>query len=452
MIVLRYGLYAHLGLEIGLMYRLPYYIGQKNVTRAKQVEDTTFVGWTILTFLFAAGTLIYYFFFSNPSRLLLFGAVIISFMLFTEQQSAFLNRWHTNAQKDFKSYGIISILKGLFSFIIIIPLTYFFQVKGLMLGNLIVSGLTALLWWIRTPFRPHWQISTNTLKELFYIGFPYLISVIGGVLIETVDRILILNLLGAINLGYYAITSMGGNSLYGLLTQTGTVMLPHMVEETGQHERNYFVFEKYLIKPTIYFAYLAVFMVMFLAFVIPALVEVWLPKYIPGISAFYMFVPGFFFLSIIISANNILSIIFVAQKRQIWIIIIQFCAVFIEVFFAILLVRLGWGISGVALASTISYMGYGFTILSLSSYFVIQNRRTTLQFMVEIFIPFIYGLLLVLGFMKIGNFIFQNLPLLRAICLSVLSVVFFFPLIFRINKKYSLFADLQTIPFLSRLL
>lgn len=388
LILLRYGTYAHLGLENGLMFRLPYYIGQNNAERARQVADNTFFGWIALTILFAAGALGYYFLFADASDLSGLGLIVILLMLFTEQQSAFLNRWHTSAQKDFKSYGIISVVKGIISFLTIVPLTFYFQIVGLMLGSLIVSILTAILWWARTPFRPRFDLSPLVFRELFRIGFPNLLIVLGGVLVETVDRILILSLLGAVYLGYYAITSMGGNSLYGLLTQAGTVMLPHIVEETGKHEKDFSIFEKYLIKPSVYLAYLSALMASFLFFIIPAVVESWLTEYIPGISAFYLFLPGFFFLSIIITANNILNVILISQEKQYWLVGIQFLAVLIEILSGYLLIKAGWGIAGVALGSTLSYMVYALIVLYLASSYSIQDQPARWLFFSKCFFLF----------------------------------------------------------------
>lgn len=451
LILLRYGAYAHLGLEYGLMFRLPYYIGQDNAERTRQVQDNTFFGWTVLTILFAAGVLGYYFLFANVSNSSWFGLIVILVMLFADQQSAFLNRWHASAQKDFKSYGIISIVKGIVSFIIIVPLSYYFQIVGLMAGSLIVSIVTAVLWWARTSFRPRLNLSSLVSKELVIIGFPYLLSVIGGVLTETVDRILVLNLLGAVHLGYYAITSMGGNSLYGLLTQAGTVMLPHMVEDSGRFENDFTVLEKYLIKPTIYLAYLSILMILFLVIFIPVIVDVWLTEYRLGLLAFYFFVPGFFFLSIIISANNILSVILVAQKKQFWLVVIQYFAVLVEIVVCLSLIQRGWGIAGAALGSTLAYMTYSMTILNISSAYVAQNRRSHFQFLMETFLPFAYGALLVFIFLNLPHFPFGEILVLRAVCQFLLVVICFVPLVYRLDNRYSLFRDVRAVPIISQL-
>ncbi len=450
LILLRYGAYTHLGLSFGLMFQLPYYTGQQDALRVRQVEDTTFWSWTVLTFLFAAGVFGYYLLFDNLSGGPTLGIIIVSIMLLTEQQIAFLNRWNTNARKDFKLYSAISIFRSFFSFIVIVPLSYFFQVKGLMLGSLIVSAMVGLLWWIKTPYRPQLQVSFPVSIELLRVGFPNLLVMIGGTLVETIDRVLVLNLLGTVSLGYYAVTNMGGGSLYGLLSQSVGVILPHMVEETGQYRNNYAVFEKYLIKPTIYFSYLSALMVVFLVFVIPALVYMWLPEYAPGVLAFYLFVPGFFFLSLNLLAGNILNIILVAQKKSYWLVAIQFLAVFVEVLFGLLFIWIGWGIAGVALASTLSYVVYGFVVLSLTSRFVIQNRNDQRRLVLELFIPLAYGTAIVLIFLYLGNLVFPNQPLVRGFCQLVLGFICFLPPLFRLNRVYSLFNDVQSIPYISR--
>lgn len=451
LILLRYGSYAHLGLSFGLMFRLPYYTGQQDLSRARQVEDTTFFGWLLLTFLFAFGVLGYYLIFADSTGVPALGAIIISIMFLTEEQSGFMNRWNTNARKDFKLFSIISIIRSFLSFFIVVSLTYFFQLTGLMLGSLLVSAGVALLWWFRTPFRPRLNFSLPILVELFRVGFPNLLVVLGYALIETIDRVLVLNLLGPVYLGYYAVTNMGGSSLYGLMAQAASVTLPHMVEETDQYRNNYGIFEKYMIKPSIYYAYLAALMVIFLVFAIPSLVDVWLPKYVPGLLAFYLFVPGFFFLGINIFASNILNVILVARNRTYWLVVIQFLAVCVEVLCGLIFIRAGWGIAGVGLASTLSYMVYSFVVLFFTSRFVIQNHYERRRLFLELILPFVYGAILVLTFLYLGQRIFPDHPLVRGFSQLIFSVACFLPLLFRLDKRYSLFTEVRSISYISRL-
>ena len=447
MILLSYGSYVHMGMEHGMAVRLLYHRGRGNESRVTQIQDTAFIMWSGLSLAFALCILGYSLFISQASSVQKWGLATIAGLIVCEQQIAFLGRWQTSLLKDFSLISIINIVRACLSFIILIPLAYFYNVTGVMIGALVVSGLVMIFWWLKTTYRPHMRLSFHALWEILRIGFPILIVALGGVLIETVDRLIILNLLGAASLGYYGITSFGGASVYRLLAQAGGSIAPHMVEEMGRNNDAPQSLLKYLTKPTLIFSYISVIMITFLIFVVSFLVEWMLPRYLPGMLAFYIFTPGFFFLSIILTANNMLNLILIARQQQRFVVYIQYIAILILVFLAILFIQFGWNIPGVALASALTCAFYGLSILYMAAHYVILDQRERFRFMGSVLAPFLYALTIVPSVIYLAKMIIPGSSLGRLVLQCALSALLYCPLFYYLNKKINLTKELE--PFIA---
>jgi O-antigen/teichoic acid export membrane protein len=434
-ILLTYAGYIHLGLEYGMGNLLPYYKGLNNSERIPEIEDTTYLVWTILAALFMLAVGGYAILAPSNSPVLKLGLVVISVMALLEQQMAFRARWITNALKEFKLFSFLSASRGLVSFVIVVPIAYFWNVEGVILGTLLVSGINTVVWIIKTPYRFRGRISSDAFWETLRIGFPVLLIVLGGGLIETIDRMLILVWFGPVQLGYYSLTAFGGNSLYGFLAQAGAAMSPHIVEEMGRSGDSPEALAKYLVNPTILFAGLIAILIMGLLVIMPFVVEWMVPKYSPGLTAFYLFVPGFFFLSIILSANNILNIYLIARRRQHLAVYIQIASICVELLAGFLFIFLGWGIAGVALASTLAYAFYGLTILNLTAKYVLPDAAIRRSFLFNTMLPFVYALISMIAIIQTGNWLSPHHFGLKLCLQLVLYCLAILPILFLLEKK-----------------
>ncbi len=435
LILLTYSGYVHFGLEHGLGIRVPYYQGQGNAVRATQIADTVYIAWTSLALLLGAGVILYAVVVPQVTMVTQWGLIIVAGLTVLGQQTNYLTRWQTAGLKDFVLPSKLSIARSFLSFCVIVPLAYFLNVMGVMIGTLIVTGINLALWVRMTPYRLRWQISSDVLKEIWRIGFPIFLVVLGGALIETVDRLLILRLLGTVSLGYYGVTALGGSLLYRLLSQAGSAMAPHMVEEMGKSADSPSSMEKFLVKPTIIIAYISAILIMMLFFSLPPLVETVLPKYIPGLPAFYLFIPGFFFLGIILTANNALTLILIARQRQRISIYVQVLAIAVEVFAAVFLIGLGWDIAGVALASTLAYAVYGSSILVLASRYVLPQPERMRRFLVTVMTPFVYVMTVSLPIYAIGEQWFSNQIILKGVTQLVLCGLAVVPMLIWLSTR-----------------
>ncbi len=433
-IMLVYSGFANLGLEYVLAIRYPYYQGKKDQEKCASIADTVYFVWTLATALYVLGILIYILIFSQSSKIIFWGLITISILIILEQQTTFYNRWITTNEKNFSFPSYLFILRNIASFCIIVPLVYFFSVEGLMIGSVLVSVMALLLWNIKTSFKFNWKPSLTTLKELMIIGIPsFLISSVNS-FVKTADRLLIIAFLGATSLGYYGVVAMGGSFLYMILAQAGTVMLPHMVEHIGVNNDCAQSLEKYLIRPTLIFSYASSIFLVICFFTIPLAVEFIMPKFTPGLNAFYAFLPGFFFLSIILSANNVLYLILIPRRKQRYILYLQIISALIQIGLSVLFINFQWNIVGIALAATLASSFWGFTMLFLSVKYVISENKKRLIFLKNVFKPFLYSLLCLSVIYWLKNQWHLSNSIANVLINLVLSFFIIIPLLYFMNK------------------
>lgn len=386
-IILTYGALAHLGSEHGLGIRLPYLRGRRQKLRAEAMANSVFIGWTSLTLLIALGIALYAELTKNLPVPVRHGLFAIALLLPLNQQSSFYSRWQGAALTDFKLSAILSVIRSWTSLLIVVPLVFFLRLDGLMIGSVLVAAIVYIGWKKASPYHFRRAWSPTLFWQALRIGLPMTLVVLGGGLIQSVDRIVIVSLLGATSLGYYGVTTLGGAVVYGLLAQAGSAMGPHITVEMGRNDDRAASLARFLVAPTIAFAYVSAFAISALIVVIPALVILLLPQYVPGLRAFLVYVPGYFFMSIILTANTILTLVLIARRKQRIALFIQGAAIAIEAGLGFLMVRIGLGLPGVAAASTIAYAFYGVSILWLAATQVLGGRAHAAGFVLRVMTP-----------------------------------------------------------------
>lgn len=424
-ILLAYSPFLSLGIELAMAVRIPYLYGQGQLAQIRRVQDTVYSAWTAVTLIASAAVIAYGL---AASRALdwqhSWTIFVVAPLLFFEQQAQFFTRWQIAEQRDFRLFSKLTILRSVVGFAVIVPLTRWLHLAGFLTGTLFISGSYAWLWRQASGYRYAWQFSRATLGDLVRLGWPLLIIVTSGSLIETLDRMVVLVLLGTTSLGYYGVTSLGSNAFYRLLAQAGSAMSPHMAETLGRAGDSATSLERYLVKPTLLFATAAACGLGALMLTLPAVIMRFLPKYVPGLGAFYLFVPGLYFLAIIIGANNVLNVILMQRRRQHVVVAIQAAAMAGEIGIAVALIRVNMGISGAAFASTAAYVIYGMLILVWAAHFVLGDRRAVVGFLVQSLAPLAYVTLAGLTAFAVGNWLTgANSLASSALALSAFSIL-----------------------------
>ena len=183
------------------------------------------------------------------------------------------------------------------------------------------------------------------------VGFSFM-------LIQTIDRLIILRFFNQQDLGIY---SLGGTVFQALLIFPQILSMqfyPRMIRSYVKDKnkislRNSFFNQLFIslliVAPIILFA----------IFTIPLIILNFLPDYIDSINIAQVLTAAVIFLPITFVAGNVLNILDLQKKYLTF----QIFAIFVNLFLSILLISFNFGIQGVALATFISFFSYSIIII-----------------------------------------------------------------------------------------
>jgi O-antigen/teichoic acid export membrane protein len=282
-----------------------------------------------------------------------------------------LAQWyHDNyvlALKAYQHFGVLSFsicLKAACTFLLTALLLYLFGIYGAFLVPLL--ALIPVLAYLRAKSpvgeRTHFDISV--FSRLVKEGFPIMLYNFGAILLSTSDRIVISYFLGNEPLGYYGIAVM----VFGIMRQIpGTareVIEPDLMQRMESH-RDARILRDYLFTPLLTTAYLMPFLVGSAFFLVPAVIPLALPRYVPGIAATQIIVFGCYFLALAYSTRGLI----VAHNWQLSAAVITGIVLLTHVVLSSVLIRSGFGIEGVALSCGVSQL-----LLFLCSFLFLRKK------------------------------------------------------------------------------
>jgi O-antigen/teichoic acid export membrane protein len=211
--------------------------------------------------------------------------------------------------------------------------------------------VTAVLYLRSLHVTPSVRVSRFELKRLAFIGLPLSASALISYNIVNVDQLVVARMLGSRELAFYTIALTTGALLYIAPSSVASILGPSVIERwrVGDARLEKFVWGPVgLLRDTYWFPVIAAIVLLG-----PA-VRVLLPAYEPGVRAALLYLPGAYLLGINLGASTYL----LALGRHWTNVPISLVAVLASAAVEVLLVRLGLGLRGIALGSTIGYLIY----------------------------------------------------------------------------------------------
>ena len=344
-----YASYSNLGSYDCARYKIPYHEARNEHDRSRMIRDSAFYG-SLLPSAFVATVLLCVVLLADLEAPVRTGLGAMALIV--------LAQWyHDNyvlALKAYQRFGVLSLsicIKAAFTLLLTALLLYLFGIYGAFFVPLL--ALIPVLTYLRvtSPVGERARFDTMTFTGLLKEGFPIMLYNFGAILLSTSDRIVISYFLGNEPLGYYGIAIM----VFGFMRQIpGTareVIEPDLMQrmESRREER---ILREYLFAPLLTTAYLMPFLVGSVFFVVPAVIPLVLPRYVPGIAATQIIVFGCYFLALAYSTRGLI----VAHNWQLSAAVITGIVLFTHVVLSSLLILSGFGIEGVALSCGISHL------------------------------------------------------------------------------------------------
>jgi len=222
-------------------------------------------------------------------------------------------------------------------FILCVLLIYFFEIYGLFIALPINLTLALLFLRTRCSIFPSGRFSRKVYFEMICRGFPLTVLSFMMTLMMTSGRLLIASCLTTKEVGYYALATL---ALSGMLNM-----------EKADSLHNEEVLDRYLYQPLVLNACYLPLILGPLYFLLPALIEWILPRYVQGIVPLQIIILGFYFLATFYPLRGFV----VALRLQTRAALLASLAVLINVGLSFAALKAGFGIIGVAIANSASY-------------------------------------------------------------------------------------------------
>ena len=388
-VIVRYVRYLELGTPASVFYKLPFFIGQGKKEEADEVKNVVFSFLMVTTFIASLGVASYALCSSKHlSHEMFWGLLAVSVILICERvYNFYILLLRTN-----KDYNVLSkslCFDAIINLLLVLFVVSKFKLYGLFVVVIILPILNVLF--IRHYVKYNIQWVFNWKKAFTYVkfGLPMYLSSILSMLLNSVDRIMVVSMLGFQQLGFYSIAVMAKSYSAQLSTNFSHVTSPHFIEDFGKGDKKRL--PSYVIDGSFSVScFMAIILGVIFIFSLP-IIRLVLPAFEPGLTALRIFLLTSFFMSLASFPQDYI----VTRDKQIMLLPFMSIALAINVVLNYYFIKSGFGISGAATSTAISS---GFYLLSIFGYGMryFANARGMVRYILKIFFPLIYLVVIIL--------------------------------------------------------
>ena len=386
-----YAQFGDIGARAALKREIPFHMSKGDASRLSAVQDVAFTVNNISVLVAALATLGASFFIQDRSMAT--AMLVFLPLLYVAHMNSFMEQY-LYGRKEFAWMSRLNMWTGVLEAILAISLTWFFGLTGLALQGLIIG--TTLAYVISTfaqmrfvgfalGLRWDWPV----FKELVKVGFPSHLNGLLYNIFHSIDRLLIVSVLGLTSFGFYAFAMTITDYLFQFSYTLGNIISPRLVERYSERERVEDLRGMVEI-PLVVISRVAPAVLGAVFFASEAVVRTFLTSFLPALIPLEILLVGTWFSSV----PRGLSSFFITVRRQAQTVNLYLLAIGVNALLVWGLLSAGYGLPGAALGTTCSLVvfGMGLVILALR-YFM--KPAAVLGFLLRLAWPLALGLLLV---------------------------------------------------------
>lgn len=346
-----YSPYANGGVLMGYGIEVPHRRGSGQTADTAQLEDSAYTFSTLATLAFALGMLLlgsgWLFPVSGDLQTgLLVFAVVVLLQNLLQFYSARLR-----VELNFKLRSQQEAVNSLAFTAVAVGGAAWFGLRAVFAG--LVLGELLALWWTRRhdPYRPAWRLVPGAVKSLLWLGIPVTVVAVLNTFIFDVDIILIkLWFPGFHEVGLYGLGVTVSALMMMVPYTAGHALAPRIFQEAGKPagERDLL---RYIRKPMLLLAGLAALGSGATYLLLPPVIKYYLPNYLNGLPAMRLLV----WYSVFMAAISTVSFVFIGMKKFARFIALQLLVLAFNIVLNLSLLAAGYGITGVAAVTLLSY-------------------------------------------------------------------------------------------------
>jgi len=356
--LLGYGNYANLGISKGAVRELTIARGRGDESRARRGLDLAFTVNTLTSVIYAGVLVLAGLWMAWRGKSLAgawaLGLIAAGLLVVLSRYVTF----HVTILRGQQSFGVtsrLSMIEAVLTLAVGGAATWLWGLAGLYFGTLVVMLAAPVVVWRHRGASLRWAWDGPEIRRLIGIGGPILLATTLFTLFRSLDKLMILAYLSdrEYQLGCYSLALMVAGQLYGLGSITSLVMSPRYGEKFGASADRADVAR--LAARTGELQALVMGLLGGLSLVLAGPLLGWLlPRYRPGLAPMVWLIPGAILLTIAAPASQYL----IAINRQRRAVAIVAVVLAMAALFNHLAIAAGWGLVGVAMATTAAYGCY----------------------------------------------------------------------------------------------
>lgn len=347
-IIPNYSSFVDLGGQTAMRYRVPQCRARGDKEQIRAVEDTVFSSSHFLAGLLGLA-LMALCFFQKDSRELQVGLAVMGLVVLLHCYYEFLHSW-LKAHERFDIATAANYFHVTASFVLTVPLLYFFRLPGVFVA--FALSYLAVILFMRWKIHPdhHLHFQKGLYLQLVRQGLPIVAANLTIVLLRSTDKFIVQIFMGSEYLGYYGIAA----TLFTFLVQAPgsarEVLEPKLMRHQEQEDPQALL-RRFFLHPLCHTAFI---MPVFLGpafFLLGPFIRFVLPRYADAVLPSQVLLWGAYFLAL--SFVPRMTIIARGwQTRTLW---FTPLALALNIGLSLLFLRMGTGLAGVALGSTLAY-------------------------------------------------------------------------------------------------
>ena len=429
-IILSLGFYVHLGVLQAMSREIPYNLGKGDERRADLVRANAF-GFCIITSIVTVILIVIcsLFFRERLGLIGIAGIGTVSVLIILQNGVTF----YRIALAAIKGFSIIAMADFLFP-VLYVVLTILAVTRWNIYGIYAVAifGTLAMLlfFYFKTRYKPRIRLDFKMIFKLIKIGFPLMSVSLFPLILFTIDKVFILKFLGVTELGYYALALLIFKFLIYLPGVVARVVEPRLFHAYGKSEKIESL-RKYLFVPTKAMAVFLPLLIGIVYFVSSFIIRYFMPHYMPSLTPLFIILFGKFFLLFAPTAVVFLT----ALNKQRKVPSFYLTAALLSAVFNLVVLKMGFGITGVAIMTAIIsfLLGTSFFLYATSFYF--KRYLANLVLCARIYFPYLN----ILVFTIILNLTLKPMDLIFVFIKTLILIVVSVPFILHLNRRIRLF-------------
>jgi len=312
----RYLSNSHLGSLHGLSKELPLALGRNDHEDATHIENVGTTAVVLLATAASGGMLAYALLgpgIQGPTRLTLaIGAGII-----LGGQAIALYRVVLRAWGTYSVLAVATMVMSLGQFGLIVAGAMLFGLMGAMWGWLAAVTVTLLYFAAVGKLYIHPRLDRPMLWRLIQVGVPIAGVLFSGILLRTIDGVLVIRYFDAYRFGLYSVAMQIAAYLYRIPEAAGFVLMPRIWERYGA-DRQPEALRDYVIRPTLAAGLIMPILAGFVFIIMPVVINTIIPRFSPAIFAAQVLSLAAVFLALPVAADGAL----IAFNKE-WIVIVN---------------------------------------------------------------------------------------------------------------------------------